>query len=116
MKYLVDAQLPLLLARFINRLGYEAIHTSELPEGNRTSDNVIQLFSDNKDMIVVTKDFDFVTGHLLHNKPKQILLISTGNIANKELLGIIEKNLDLISQSFCCSNFLELTRTGLVIH
>jgi predicted nuclease of predicted toxin-antitoxin system len=37
-KFLVDAQLPARLARFLNDAGHDTIHTSELPEGNRTTD------------------------------------------------------------------------------
>jgi predicted nuclease of predicted toxin-antitoxin system len=37
-KFLVDAQLPAWLARFLNSSGHDAVHTLELPEGNRTTD------------------------------------------------------------------------------
>lgn len=38
MRFLVDAQLPARLARFLNDAGHDALHTSELPDGNRTTD------------------------------------------------------------------------------
>lgn len=41
MRFLVDAQLPARLARFLTDAGHPAVHTSELPDGNRTSDNEI---------------------------------------------------------------------------
>lgn len=41
MKFLVDAQLPRRLARFLQSQGYDAIHTRDLPEGNATSDAYI---------------------------------------------------------------------------
>jgi predicted nuclease of predicted toxin-antitoxin system len=37
-KFLIDAQLPTRLARFLNDAGHDALHTSELPQGNRTTD------------------------------------------------------------------------------
>jgi predicted nuclease of predicted toxin-antitoxin system len=37
-KFLIDAQLPARLARFLNDAGHDALHTSELPQGNRTTD------------------------------------------------------------------------------
>lgn len=36
MKFLVDAQLPRLLAIRLNELGHSSLHTLELPTGNRT--------------------------------------------------------------------------------
>ena len=41
MKFLVDAQLPARLAHFLVDTGQDALHTSELPDGNRTSDSEI---------------------------------------------------------------------------
>lgn len=38
MKFLVDAQLPVRLAHFLNRAGHQAIHTSDLPNGNVSTD------------------------------------------------------------------------------
>ena len=37
MKFLVDAQLPSRLAQRLVAAGHDAIHTLELPEGNRSS-------------------------------------------------------------------------------
>ncbi|MCT7983793.1 DUF5615 family PIN-like protein [Laspinema sp. A4] len=39
MKFLVDAQLPLQLACFLQSAGYDAIHTSDLPQSNSTPDS-----------------------------------------------------------------------------
>ncbi len=38
MKFLVDAQLPVRLARFIQASGYDTLHTRDLPRQNATSD------------------------------------------------------------------------------
>ena len=38
MKCLIDAQLPKDLARLLETWGIDAIHTSDLPAGNRTTD------------------------------------------------------------------------------
>jgi len=45
-KFLVDAQLPARFARFLNDAGHEAVHTSDLPDGNRSSDSWIAQFAD----------------------------------------------------------------------
>ena len=41
MNWLVDAQLPSRLARRLRERGEDAIHTLDLPDGNRTTDAVI---------------------------------------------------------------------------
>ncbi|MBE9140640.1 DUF5615 family PIN-like protein [Nodosilinea sp. LEGE 07088] len=37
MKFIVDAQLPVCLARFLRSCGHDVVHTQELSSGNRTS-------------------------------------------------------------------------------
>jgi predicted nuclease of predicted toxin-antitoxin system len=64
MKFLVDAQLPLRLARRLNEAGHDAIHTLDLPEGNRTPDSEINRISILEQRVVVTKDVDFVSPFL----------------------------------------------------
>ncbi len=44
MKFIVDAQLPLRLARQLIAPGHEAVHTSELAQGNRARDTVLAAF------------------------------------------------------------------------
>jgi predicted nuclease of predicted toxin-antitoxin system len=38
MKFLVDAQLPLRLARLLQTAGYDTLHTRDLPQQNATPD------------------------------------------------------------------------------
>lgn len=65
MKFLVDAHLPRRLARRLREAGYEAIHTLDLPLGNRTTDTFINDLSLHEQYVVVTKDTDFVNSFLL---------------------------------------------------
>jgi predicted nuclease of predicted toxin-antitoxin system len=62
-RFLVDAQLPARLARFLAGAGHDAIHTRDLPDGNRTTDVQIARRADADGRIVVTKDRDFRDGH-----------------------------------------------------
>jgi predicted nuclease of predicted toxin-antitoxin system len=116
MKFLVDAQLPKLLAVEFKSLGHEAVHTSELPRKNSTPDEDIASFSDLHDMIVVTKDSDFVTSHLLRNTPRKILLTATGNIDNPTLIRLFKKHFSEIEKAFFDCVFVEITPSSLVIH
>ena len=66
--------------------------------------------------VVVTKDSDFVASHLLHGTPKKLLLVSTGNISNNELLQLMKANLAAIEVALREHNFVELARTALTVH
>jgi len=45
MKFLIDAQLPKLLADFLSEQGFNTIHTLDLPLANATSDTEIREIS-----------------------------------------------------------------------
>lgn len=87
MKFL-GAQLPVRLAQLLTRTGHDAIHTAELPSGNRSSDRAVIDVADAQGRVVITKDRDFRDGHLLHGAPQKLLVIATGNITNDALLSL----------------------------
>jgi predicted nuclease of predicted toxin-antitoxin system len=116
MKFIVDAQLPRQLCEFLCAEGYEAIHTLDLMNGNRTSDKEINALSLAEQRIVITKDADFVDSFLLSKCPYKSLLISTGNISNKELKDIMNKNLPTIVAALTDYHYVELTRNSLIEH
>lgn len=55
--------------------------------------DIIQI-ADSQDRIVTSKDSDFQKYHVLLGRPHRILMITTGNILNKELLHLFENNFD----------------------
>jgi len=116
MNWLIDAQLPQRLASMLKGHGESAVHTLDLPIGNATSDSAITDIANRESRIVVTKDQDFVNSFLLHGKPKQLLLISTGNISNDDLVFLIETNLPAILAMFATGAFVELNRQHLILH
>jgi len=116
MKFLVDAHLPKRLAIQLSAAGHDVIHTLDLPLRNRTPDAVINEISLAEQRIVVTKDADFRDSHLVNGKPYKLLLVSTGNINNNELLGIFEQNLERIIAAFESYSYIELDRHHLTIH
>jgi len=65
MKFLVDAHLPRRLARSIQAAGHDAIHTLDLPDGNRTTDSQINALCESEQRVLITKDADFVNSFLL---------------------------------------------------
>ena len=115
MKFLVDAQLPYLLAIRIRELGHSARHTLDLCGGNRTPDADIASLADREDEVVITKDADFIDSHLLFGSPSRLLLVATGIISNFQLLGLFESQISLIVSSLEQSRLVELNRRRLVI-
>ncbi len=116
MKFLVDAQLPKRFCLWMEAAGHDALHTLDLPRRNLTQDKEIIRLAEQEDRIVITKDDDFVQSFLISKRPPKLLLISTGNIGNDELEGLIRSNLGIIAEAFETSSFVELGRGTLVIH
>ncbi|YAG11518.1 hypothetical protein NSTC745_00775 [Nostoc sp. DSM 114161] len=73
MKFLVDAQLPVRLARFLKASVYDTIHTRDLPDQNATPDNEINAISIAENRILITKDVDFVNYFLTVQQPYKLL-------------------------------------------
>ena len=116
MKFLVDAHLPRRLAYQLRTWGHEAIHTLDLPRRNRTSDGEMGDISLREQTIVVTKDADFVNTFTVQRVPYKLLLVSTGNIKNMDLETLFEQNITDITAAFVSHDFVEITRTMLIIH
>ena len=116
MRFLVDAQLPRRLVLQLNAAGHEAVHTLDLPEGNRTSDRTICRHADTRGAAVITKDSDFVISRTLHSSPHRLLVIATGNISNAVLIRIIAANLPAIVQALANPAHVELSRVSLTVH
>ena len=82
-RFLVDANLPRRLADLLHEFGHDAIHTSGLPAGNRSTEYEINSTSLRENRIVVTKDADFVQSFLLKDQPHKLLFVRTENIHNR---------------------------------
>jgi predicted nuclease of predicted toxin-antitoxin system len=116
MKFLIDAQLPRRLATQLQQSGFQVSHTLDLPEGNRTTDQVLISLSIAEQSVVVTKDSDFVESFLLRREPWKLLLVSTGNIGNDDLLRLFQLNIDQLAHSLEAFDFIELNRTSVICH
>jgi predicted nuclease of predicted toxin-antitoxin system len=116
MKFIVDAQLPRRLALELTMAGYEALHTSDLPKGNQTSDGEIISLATAENRTVITKDEDFVNGFWLRGSPPKLLLISTGNISNENLSHLIQANLTALMAAISKHDFVELSAAAITIH
>ena len=95
--------------------GHDVLHTTDLPDGNRTADGRIAALADDEDRVVVTKDRDFRDGHLLSGSPRRLLVVATGNITNSALLSLFEAHLGAILAALEEADFVELVSGSLVV-
>lgn len=114
MKFLVDAQLPYRLKSWLVAKNFDAIHTSDLPARNLSADREIAQIADLDGRIVITKDSDFVKLHILEKRPAKLLMITTGNIVNQQLLLLFEQNFETILQMFKSYDVLELNNSFII--
>ncbi|RYE20824.1 MAG: hypothetical protein EOP42_26845 [Sphingobacteriaceae bacterium] len=113
MKFLVDAQLTDLICEVLHKRNHDAIHVKQLPEGDATPDKTIIEVANAENRIVVTKDSDFYYSHIAKGKPNKLLLITTGNIKNNQLLSLLRAYIKFIEVLFRDHNFIELNANGI---
>jgi len=116
MKFLVDAQLPLRLARLLQSAGYDTIHTKDLPQQNATTDAEVNAISIQQSRVVVTKDRDFFDSFLIRQQPYKLLLVTTGNITNAELEALFLNNLQQLAELFKQHSMIEISRDAIIVH
>ena len=116
MKFIVDAQLPPLLASWLLEKGFDTLHTNDLPDGDETQDYFICQVADEENRVVITKDSDFYDSHLVLKQPAKLLLVTTGNLKNRQLLDLFRKNIPEIIRLFIHHNLVELTNDEIIVH
>jgi predicted nuclease of predicted toxin-antitoxin system len=94
----------------------DAIHTTTLVDGNRTSDTRIAQRADADHRVVVTKDRDFRDSHLLSGSLRRLLVVTTGNTTNNALLGLFESYMEAIVAGFDEADYVELAPRALIVH
>jgi predicted nuclease of predicted toxin-antitoxin system len=110
LKFLVDAHLPRSLCAVLRAAGHDAVHTSQLPAQNRTTDGAINELSVMDQLVVISKDTDFYYSHLLHRQPYKLLLVRTGNIRTRELTELFERQMPVVVEALENNSLVELDR------
>lgn len=85
MRFLIDAQLPPMLAQHLVSLGHHAEHTADTGLAS-SHDREIWQYAVANAAIIVTKDEDFVTIRALAEAGPSVLWIRIGNTTKSELL------------------------------
>lgn len=85
MRWLVDAQLPPALARWLTAQGHEAQHVIDMGLGEATDADIWQHAVDTA-AVIVTKDEDFALRAQLREGGPQVVWVRYGNVRRAELL------------------------------
>lgn len=110
MRFLVDAHLPRRFCSILVQRGHDALHTLDLPTGNRTKDLLINQLSVRDERVVISKDSDFFYSHVLHGRPWKLPLIKTGNISSQDFCALLERNLPEIETALETHTLVEIDR------
>jgi predicted nuclease of predicted toxin-antitoxin system len=89
LKFLIDAQLPPSLARWISSSNHEAIHVVDIAM-HTAGDAAIWDYAATNSCVLVSKDEDFVDRWLLSPAPIALMWIRKGNCSNDALLTWLE--------------------------
>ncbi len=92
MRFLVDAQLPPALARFLVESGFVAEHVCDLGLAQAT-DTQIWDYASGVGALIVTKDEDFAARRAVAREGPQILWIRVGNTTTPQLLSRMRSRL-----------------------
>lgn len=95
MKFLIDAQLPPALARFMTAQGENARHVLDL-DMMEASDSAIWNLALRENLIIITKDEDFQIRATLTSPCPKIVWVRIGNCSKKNLLLFFDKQLEKI--------------------
>ena len=89
MNFLVDAQLPPALVRWILSQGHQATHVFDI--GLQAADDpAIWERARTEDTVIISKDEDFVDHWILTDQPVSLVWIRKGNCSNRALLAWLE--------------------------
>lgn len=114
--FLVDQQLPKVLANYLTEHGHDARHIKDYPGGPTMSDPDVAVQADVEGRFVVTKDEDFRISHLLGKPPARLLHVTCGNISTRDLLAIFDQHLPEFEVAITAYTYLEINRLGVIIH
>jgi predicted nuclease of predicted toxin-antitoxin system len=94
-RFLVDAQLPPALARFLAAAGHQAEHVSDVGL-EMSSDREIWLRATALGSVIVTKDEDFVTLRAFQSSGPAIVWVRIGNTTRDTLIKVMSSALPAI--------------------
>ncbi|GAB4027078.1 DUF5615 family PIN-like protein [Spirosoma koreense] len=110
MKFLVDEQLPYLLAEWLISKGHDAVHVSSLLTDTSIPDGDICERSMVEQRIVITKDVDFLNTYLIKQQPYKLIYVTTGNLRNRPLLDVFRASIEQLIIELETAQVIELNQ------
>ncbi len=106
MHFIVDAQLPLLLCRWLKERGFDAEHVADML-GGRTPDATIAHHAERTGAVLITKDDDFAFRH--PPVRYQLVWLRCGNTSNRALHMWLERRWAALHQKLAAGErFIEV--------
>ena len=106
MKFICDIHISYRVRNFLQKQGYAALHINDVLDKWITKDINICQYADENNLIIITKDFDFIDFYYIRKSPRKLLKITLGNIATDRLIQLIAEALPLIQKVSDRSHFL----------
>jgi predicted nuclease of predicted toxin-antitoxin system len=110
-RFLVDNQLPVALARRLAALGHEARHVLDIGL-DQASDTEIWKYAARNSLVLITKDDDFLPRASLPNSAVPIVWVRLGNCRNATLLAVFESMLGSLELALQAGNRVVEIRQG----
>ena len=108
MRFLVDAQLPPLVASILCDPGHDAVHSRSLVLKNNTPDTEILALCLAENRILITKDLDFYHSKMVRNEPSQLVMVKVGNMRARNFLDLIRAVVPLLESALEQGHLIEL--------
>ena len=89
-KFIVDAQLPPALARYLSSIDEDAIHVLDV-DLMEASDSIIWDLALDQNRVIITKDEDFQIRASVSITSPKLIWVRIGNTSKKSLLQVFEK-------------------------
>ncbi|MBW8334272.1 MAG: DUF5615 family PIN-like protein [Prolixibacteraceae bacterium] len=86
MKFLCDVHISYKVVNYLSVAGFETIHINQILDRWNTKDKDICEYADKNDLIVITKDYDFLNSYFINGSPKKLIKVNLGNISTIELI------------------------------
>ncbi len=96
-KFIVDAQLPPALARYLSSKGEDAVHVLD-KDMMEASDSIIWEFALREKRIIITKDEDFQMRASISTEFPTIIWVRIGNASKQSLLDFFDNKWEQIIQ------------------
>ena len=113
MRFLLDENLPPLLAAKLTEWGHDAIHVFDTPGGASSDDPDVASAADAGARTVVSRDKDFPASHRERGVPTVLLHLSIPNMKRRPLIALFERHLPEILARLEQDRFAELGEHGL---